>query len=115
MTKLGNGKEAERTLTTTTKNIRKALKDVEGRISEDNITGSKRASKKPSFHIEENQQWGKKTTNTINLQNGTLKQGDTVKTFTLRFGRAYALGRPAFTYGKVMQVKGKLISVLCEG
>ena len=49
-------KRSRENVNTTTENIMKALKNVEGRISEDNITGSKRASKKPSFHIEEKQQ-----------------------------------------------------------
>ena len=91
------------------------MKDVEGKISEDNITRLKRDRKKPLFEVEKKEQWARKPKNTINLQSGMLKQGDRVKTATLRFGQAYALGKPEFTYGKVMKVRGKRISVLWEG
>jgi hypothetical protein len=100
---------------TTTESIMKALKDVESKICRDNITGTKRDRRKPLFDIEKKEQWARKTTNTINLQNGMLKQGDRVKTSTLRVGNAYAIGKPEFTYGKVMKVRGKRISVLWEG
>ena len=100
---------------TTTESIMKALKDVEGKISEDNITRLKRDRRKPQFEFEKKEQWARKPKNTINLQSGTLKQGDRVKTATLRFGKAYALGKPELTYGKVMKVRGKRISVLWEG
>jgi hypothetical protein len=69
---------------TTTESIMKALKDVEGKISRDNITRSKRDRKKPLFEVEKKEQWARKPKNTINLQSGMLKQGDRVKTATLR-------------------------------
>ena len=52
---------------TTTESIMKALKDVEGKISEDNITRLKRDRKKPQFEFEKKEQWARKPKNTINL------------------------------------------------
>jgi hypothetical protein len=41
--------------------------------------------------------------------------GDGVKVKTARFGKQYAKGRPEFTRGKVISIKGKKAKVRYEG
>jgi hypothetical protein len=41
--------------------------------------------------------------------------GDEVKVKTVRFGKQYAKGRPKFTRGKVISIKGKKAKVRYEG
>ncbi len=51
----------------------------------------------------------------LDQRNVKLKVGDKVKTSTERFGKAWAVGRPKFTFGVVKKVKGDLVSILWEG
>jgi len=44
-----------------------------------------------------------------------LQVGDSVKIKTARFGKSYAMGRPEFTYGKVLFLKGSKAGVRYEG
>lgn len=44
-----------------------------------------------------------------------IQSGDQVKIKTIRFGKQYAKGRPEYTRGKVVSVKGKKTIVLYEG
>ncbi len=43
-----------------------------------------------------------------------LEVGDRVKILTKMFGRQYAQGREEYSYGKVVNVKGKMVNVLYE-
>ena len=45
----------------------------------------------------------------------TFQVGDKVRIKTIRFGKKYAKGRPEFTQGKVVKVKGKKAGVVYEG
>ncbi len=51
----------------------------------------------------------------LDQKSAKLKVGDKVKTTTERFGKAYAVGKPKFTFGTVKKVKGSLVSILWEG
>ena len=44
-----------------------------------------------------------------------IQIGDQVKIKTIRFGKQYAKGRPEYTRGKVVSMKGKKAMVLYEG
>ena len=44
-----------------------------------------------------------------------LEVGDHVKVKTARFGKAYAKGRPEYTHGKVVSLKGSKAGVRYEG
>jgi hypothetical protein len=41
-----------------------------------------------------------------------LEAGDRVKILTKMFGKQYAQGREEYSYGKVVDVKGKMVNIL---
>jgi len=45
----------------------------------------------------------------------TIQIGNKVKIKTIQFGKAYAVGRPEYTEGKVVAIKGKKAGVVYEG
>jgi hypothetical protein len=45
----------------------------------------------------------------------TIQIGNKVKIKTIQFGKAYAVGRPEYTEGKVVSIKGKKAGVVYEG
>ncbi len=90
-------------------------------ISRDNIISNKRRktmeSSEPGGVTDGEQQSNddnKADSGMVNKRKRGIKINDKVEIRTAKFGIAYARGRPEFTFGKVLKVKGKFYDVLWE-